>query len=403
MNARVLLLTTDSKICGTERMILSLLRRLDRGRVTPLLATMKGPGDLVDEAARLGVEAVNLEMDRGLWRGLRRWRKVVDEFHPRVIHAFLHHANLLARATRLVNRDLRVIAGIRTVYTAADYGRLYGWLERLTHPLDTFFVANSEAGRWGLTENMGLPDRKLVVVHNGLEWMEEETDPARIRREVRSEFGLNDGHLVVGIVAQLRPPKRHDLLIQAAGDLKERYPGLRMLIIGQGEMEAALKEQAKKAGLEDRVIFTGYRDDARRLLRGMDLFALPSEVEGEPVSILEAMAAGLPVAAARAGGIPEVVAHGGTGILCDPGSRDGLRDTLAELLASPEKRHAMGRRGESGLHFISRRISWRGGSRTVREMHEYVGWVSALRVTHHPPSRINLPPAAREGRWLSKT
>lgn len=367
MTIRVLLLTTDSKICGTERMILSLLRRLDRGRFTPRLATMKGPGDLVEEARGLGVEALNLEMDRGLWRGLRRWREAVNEFHPQVIHAFLHHANLLARATRLTRRDFRVIAGIRTVYTAAAYGRLYGWLERLTHPLDTFFVANAEAGWRGLRDNMGLPDRKLVVIHNGLELLIEATDPEPIRREIRSEFGLDDGHLVVGIVAQLRPPKRHDLLIQAAGDLKERYPNLRLLIIGQGEMEAALQEQAQRAGLEDRVIFTGYRNEARRLLRGLDLFALPSEVEGEPVSILEAMAAGLPVVAARAGGIPEVVADGVTGILCDPGSREGLRDALADMLASPEKRQAMGAAGkERGALYFSADIM----ARRFQELYE---------------------------------
>ncbi|HOJ59413.1 MAG TPA: glycosyltransferase [bacterium] len=349
MTIRVLLLTTDSKICGTERMILSLLRRLDRGRYTPCLVTLKGPGELVEEATRLGVDAVNLKMDEGLRRGWPRWRKTLYEFQPQVMHAFLHHANLLARFTRLLCRDVRVIAGLRTVYTAAGYGRLYGWLERLTHPLDTFFVVNSEAGWRSLTENMGLPDRKLVLIHNGLELFDEEPDPAQVRHAVRSEFGFFDRHLVVGIVAQLRPPKRHDLLLQAAMDLKERFPNLRLLVIGEGEMEAALKDQAKRGGLEDEVIFTGYRGDARRLLRGMDLFALPSEVEGEPVSILEAMAAGLPVVAARAGGIPELVTHGGTGLLHEPGSREGLRNALTELLASPEKRHEMGAAGRKRI------------------------------------------------------
>ncbi|MFB3787348.1 MAG: glycosyltransferase [bacterium] len=352
MTIRVLLLTTDSKICGTERMILSLLRRLDHGRFTPFLATMKGPGDLVEAAARLGLEALNLEMDRGFWQGLRRWDRILRDFQPQVIHAFLHHANLLARFTRLLRRDVRVIAGIRTVYTAAAYGPLYGLSERLTHPLDDFFVANSEAGRRSLQDNMGLPERKLVVIHNGLELLEEEMDSARIRREIQTEFGLTGSHLVVGIVAQLRPPKRHDLLLQAAQDLRERFPYLRLLIVGEGEMEAALQEQARQAGLEDRVIFTGYRNDARRLLRGLDLFALPSEVEGEPVSILEAMAAGLPVVAARTGGIPEMVAHGGTGLLHAPGSRKGLRDALAELLAAPEKRQTMGAAGRERVALL---------------------------------------------------
>ncbi len=346
MPARVLLLTTDSKICGTERMILSLLRHIDRDRYTPFLVSLKGPGDLIDEAESLGVDGVNLTIKRGtLLSGLGRWRRAVSAFRPDVFHSFLHHTNLLARLTREFYWDVPVISSIRTVYTAEDYGRLYGWLEWLTHPWDRFFAANSECGRRSLTQKMWLPEKKLAVVHNGLETVEWNESQQAIRDAVRREFGFSQQDLVIGIVAQLRPPKRHDLLIRSAARLKGIHPNIRLLIVGQGEIESSLKDLAEKESVSSETVFTGYRTDARRLLLGMDIFALPSDVEGEPVSVMEAMDASLPVAATTAGGIPEVVNDGETGLLSETGDLDAFTENLSKMLESPERRQVMGEAG----------------------------------------------------------
>ena len=347
MTCRVLLTTTDSKICGTESMILSLLKHLNRDKYNPYLVTLKGPGDLVEAAAKLGVEGRNLQLSsRQYLSGFQQFRKIVRVFQPNVIHSFLYHSNLFARATRFLHRDLSVISGIRTVYTVKDYGRLYGWMERLTHPLDSFYVSNSKHGLQSVLDGIGLGKDKLVVIHNGLDVASPEESIEGIREEVRFGFNFQPSDCVVGIVAQLRPPKRHDLLIRAVGRLKDRYPGLRLLIVGQGDIEARLRSLAVEKGVEKQTVFTGYRSDVDRLLWGMDIFALPSEVEGQPVSILEAMKAGLPVAAARAGGIPEVVAAGDTGLLCEPGNLDDLCQALTRLLDSADLRARMGEAGK---------------------------------------------------------
>ncbi len=347
MTCRILFVTTDSKICGTEGMILTLLRNLDRSRFSPALVTLKGPGDLVEAARDIGVESYNLGLSRRrLLSGFNSFRAIVKQIQPDVIHSFLFHSNLLARSSKLFNRKISVISGIRTVYTVKDYGRLYAILERLTHPLDKFYVANSQHGLQSVLDNMKLPEKKLQMIHNGLELNEPEVTAVSIRKELEFEFGLDEKAIIIGIVAQLRPPKRHDLLIRAVARLKDRYPHVRLLIIGQGDIEIDLKSLAMEKGIEDRVIFTGYRSDVSRLLYGMDIFALPSEVEGQPVSILEAMNAGLPVAAARAGGIPEVVSAGKTGLLCEPGSIDDLCQILIRLLESSDLRQRMGHAGQ---------------------------------------------------------
>lgn len=347
MTCRVMLVTTDSKICGTESMILSLLKYLNRELYSPYLVTLTGQGDLIEAARNLGVDGQNLALSRRqLLTGFFRFRKILKDFQPHVIHSFLFHSNLFARAARFFNREISVISGIRTVYTVKDYGRFYGWMERLTHPLDVFYVANSQHGLQSVIQGIGLGKEKLVLIHNGLELAETSESIDDIRGDVHFEFDFDERDYVIGIVAQLRKPKRHDLLIHAIARLKDRYP-LRLLIVGQGEMESDLRALAIRLGVEKQIVFTGYRSDVNRLLWGMDIFALPSEVEGQPVSVLEAMNAGLPVVAARAGGIPEVVAAGETGLLCEPGSLDDLCQALSRLLESGDLRARMGKASQT--------------------------------------------------------
>jgi glycosyltransferase involved in cell wall biosynthesis len=361
MRTRVLILTTDSKICGTERMILSLLNHLDQERFYPYLIALKGPGDLIEAAKQIGVDGCNLGMDQNLFAGISAWWKILKQVQPDLLHSFLLHSNLLARFTRLMNRNLPVISGIRTVYTPQDYGKTYGRLERLTHWLDTFFVANSELGRQTAIQYFKIPPSKIHVIANGLEMNEDPVDPRHERQSVRMELGVNENDLVVGIIAQLRPPKRHDLLIRAIAQLKPKFPTIKLLVVGQGTIQNDLQQLASNENIVDSVIFTGYRDDARRLLHGMDLFALPSEVEGQPVSILESMDASLPVVVARTGGIPDIVIDGETGLICEPGNLESLTSKIEMILTDSSLQKNMGNAGKKRVkeEFTARKMAER--------------------------------------------
>ena len=348
---RILMLTTDSAICGTERIILSLLTHLDRTKYDASLVTLWGPGDLCDAARELGYPALNLRMgERSKWAAWKEWRRFLNEFRPDVIQSLLIHSNLLGRLTVLFRHNIKLLSGISTVYTYEGYGRLYAWLEWLTHPLDSLYVINSELGMQNVLDLISLPDRRLALVHNGIEITEHPPVDGPLRKQARDEFGWTDDHLVVGIVAQFRPAKKHDFLIQALTRLQDRFPSIRLLMIGEGEREKELKRLAQELGVNEKVIFAGYRSDARRLLAGMDVFALPSLVEGEPVSLMEAMDAGLPVVAAAAGGIPEIVSNNTGGILIEPNNLDALCDALARILSDSQQRKQMGAAGRERIH-----------------------------------------------------
>lgn len=344
----VLMLTTDSEICGTERIMLSLLRNLDREKYNASVVTLFGPGDLVDEVGKLGYPAVNLRMkEDSFWQGLTRWNRFVNEHKPDVIQSLLIHSNILGRLTTFFwKRRIAMLGGISTVYTVEGYGRLYAYIERGTHFMDDLYCVNSELGMKQVKEAICLPDQKLALVHNGVQLMDDPPDISAVRNEVREEFGFGQDDLVVGIVAQLRPPKRHDILVHSVMELKNTFPNLRLLIVGTGEREEALKTFVTNNQLQEHVVFTGFRTDARRLLYGMDIFGLPSEVEGEPVSVMEAMNAGLPVAAAATGGIPEITQDGITSLLSTPGNQNEFTEVLKQLLDDGEKRKSMGELGK---------------------------------------------------------
>ncbi len=344
----VLMLTTDSEICGTERILLSLLRNLNRSKYNASVVTLFGPGDLVEEVEKLGYPAINLRMkEDSFFKGLQRWRTFLNEQQPNLIQSLLIHSNLLGRFTTFAwKRRIAMLGGISTVYTVEGYGRMYAWIERLTHFMDDLYCVNSGLGMKQVREAIRLPGTKLALVHNGVQLMDDPLDIDLARREVRHEFGFGAKDLVVGVVAQLRPPKRHDILVNSVYALKDSFPKLRLLIVGTGERKQALQSMAHEMGIEDRVVFAGFRTDARRLLYGMDIFGLPSEVEGEPVSVMEAMNAGLPVAAAATGGIPEITRAGETSLLSTPGNQDEFTSILKEMLRDEEMRTRMGEAGK---------------------------------------------------------
>ncbi len=336
------MLTSDSEICGTEQILLSLLRHVDRTRFEVALVTMFGPGDLNRAAKEMGVEGINLGMREGAkWKGLYDWWRFVRQWKPDVIQSLLIHSNVLGRMTRLFFPRIRLLAGISTVYTVEGYGRFYALIEGWTHFLDTLYVINSRLGYDNVVDLMGLPEKKLALVHNGIE-----TSPLESieqdRRDVREEFGFRGEDVVIGMIAQFRPAKRHDLMLQAMAKVAEKHPNVRGLFVGQGEREQACKEMAEQLGIADQIGFAGYRNDARRFYRGMDVFCLPSDVEGEPVSLLEAMDAGLPIVAARTGGIPEIVEAERSGLLFEPGDLAGLTQQIKRVLACEEERRRLG-------------------------------------------------------------
>ena len=219
-------------------------------------------------------------------------------------------------------------------------------LQRIAYQFAHRVVANSTAAVERLIEE-GVPDWKIAHIANGLDLDRFPAPAPKTRRRI------------VTTVANLRPGKGHDVLLKAAARVVRRVPDVRFHIIGDGARRAELERQAAALRVSAQVRFFGHRQDVPELLRASDVFAFPSLMEASPNAVLEAMAAGLPIAATRAGGIPEVIEHGRTGLLVPPGDERALSAAILRLIERPAlaSRLAEGARASAAARFSFERMT----------------------------------------------
>ncbi len=196
-------------------------------------------------------------------------------------------------------------------------------------------IANSLATRATLLASAPwLPADKVRVIANGID-VERYAPDAAVRAAVRAEAGAGPGTPVLGMVGELTARKNHLVVVQQLGALRASHPGLQLWLVGEGPERGALLAAARDAGAGDALHLLGFRDDVPRLLQGIDVFCHPARREGFGYAVVEAMAAGKPVVAARASNLPEIVPDGVAGLLRDPDDGEGWRTAVASLLDDP--------------------------------------------------------------------
>lgn len=338
--ARIAYAVTAMHPGGAERILLALAERLaGDGREFHLISLGKETDALMPEARRV-FASVTLLPSKFRWDPavLGRMRGALEDGGFALVHSHLPRASVYAR---LAARRL----GLPEVYTEQSvwgyYRRPTRALNALTMPLCSRVVAVSE--RVAADVRSRMPESRVRIVRNAV------PSPSAIapqdRAEARRLLGVGqDGPLLINVGA-LRSAKAQDILIRAFADVRARIPSSRLAIIGQDQGRGpALRRLADDLGLADSVTFLGHRSDVTtKLLAGGDAFVLSSTHEGMPLSLLEAMLAGLPVVCTAVGGIPEVVEDGVSGRLVRPGSVTDLAHALLQVLDDGELAARLGR------------------------------------------------------------
>jgi glycosyltransferase involved in cell wall biosynthesis len=345
MRPRILFVVTLAERGGAQTYVASLLAALaDRFDVA---VAAHGEGPLRDGARAAGVRFVRLRHVRrrlSLWRdvlGLLELLAVMRREHPHIVHVNSAKAAALGRlAAWLAGVPVRIytVHGWAFLAHRRPASTLYLWGERLLRPLTTVTVCVAESERRAGLAARACDARTTVVIRNGV-------DPAA----VRVAGGGSTPPLLV-TVGRLQAPKDAVTLVHALAVVRVPFEAM---IVGDGPDRAALEEEVRRLGLERIVELAGGRDDVAELLATADVFVLSSRSEGLPVSILEAMAAGLPVVATSVGGVPEVVVDGDTGLLVPPGDPSSLAAAIERLLADPALRRHLGEAGRRRIteHF----------------------------------------------------
>jgi glycosyltransferase involved in cell wall biosynthesis len=338
---------------GTERLVIEICRHL-QDRVDSVVCCLDFEGAWAGEARALGIPVFALGRQPGFHPSLSlRIARLIKAHHIDVVHC--HHYSpyvygLLAS----------LIAPARLVFT--EHGSLSHGVpspkRRLVNPLLTRRAGRLCAVSGFLRQNLiaeGFPADRLTVVHNGIEPGSRPTADERLA--ARAALGLPQEAFVVGTCARLVPVKSLPTLLQAHASVIARCPQARTVIIGEGPERAALEALTASLGLRDSVTFAGYRADVRAMVPGFDVYVNTSRYEGVSLTILEAMAAALPVVATRNGGNPEVVVDGETGFLVPDGA-PGVADAISRLAADPARRRTMGDAGRRRLeqHFSLARM-----------------------------------------------
>jgi glycosyltransferase involved in cell wall biosynthesis len=337
---RILLLITLAEVGGAQTYVASLLPALvDRFDV---VVAAHGTGPLRDAAAAAGVRFEPLAHVRRPvgardLAGLVELVRLLRRHRPDILHASSSKAGVLGRlagaVARVPIRIFTVHGWAFAAYSGAT-GRLYRVADRLVRPLTTVTVCVSERERdLGLAARTCESDR-TVVIPNAVD----------VAGALRREPAGRERPLIVA-VGRLKAPKDFLTLVRALGRLE---PGsFDAVIVGEGPDRPQLEAEIGRLGLADHVALVGERRDVPELLAGADIFALASSSEGMPVSVLEAMAAELPVVASRVGGLAEQVIDGETGVLVEPGDPEHLAVALAGLIADGELRRRLGAAGRA--------------------------------------------------------
>ncbi|MCI0567545.1 MAG: glycosyltransferase, partial [Acidobacteria bacterium] len=342
---RVLVLAVGMGTGGAEALIRDSLPLLRDEGFDLSLWVLKEGGAQLESIRQAGhrVRALSDSGGRGAAAPLARLLRDIRGGRFDLIHSHLFWANLCARAAGKW-------AGVPVVINS--HHGTDGWLslshrllERGTVGLADRLVACSEAVRRCAVERLRLPAHKVVTIPNGVP-LQRFADRTT-RDGMRAALGLDSRSRVIGSVGRLdEPVKGFAVLLEALEMLGRRMPDVVCLICGDGPARAQLENSARKRGLSAQVRFLGERQDIPRVLQALDLYVQPSLSEGFGLSVLEAMASGVPVVATHSGGLPEVVRDGVTGDLVAPGDAALLAQRIHSLLEDPARCAAYGREGE---------------------------------------------------------
>jgi glycosyltransferase involved in cell wall biosynthesis len=251
-----------------------------------------------------------------------------------IMHLHLPYAAVVGRlAARLAGRTA-------VVYTEHSLWEHHRWptymVNRLTYPLNDQVIFVSEAVKQSALTRLGHNGKvKMDTVLNGIdcgEIVSSGSDAA----SVRQELGIPPDHKLVANVANFNPQKRHEDLLKAAQVVVRQEPRVTFLLVGHGRLLEPMKAEARRLGIADNVVFAGFRPDAPRFVAASDMYVLPSQFEGMPVSLLEAMALGKPSVATRVGGVPELLQDGVEGFLVEPLAPEQMAAKILDTLRNPE-------------------------------------------------------------------
>ena len=355
----MLFLNAGTDLGGTEIMLLRFLEKVDRNRFKVSVAALFDRGPFLFEIRKRGFEAYLFAI-KHQWNpfeivyAFARLYRFLKSKRIDIVHMYGFYTNILGSLTARMAKTPVVITGVRT--EVADRNGYHHMLERATAHWIDLYISVSEQSRLQMLRKPWVKDGRIVVVHNGIDanWARPMLNSESRKHQPKSNrnphnipfnsHALN-GFPRIGMIGAFNRLKAQEILVLAAPLILSKFPKAKFVLMGEGKNKARIIKFIKQTGFSECFVLPDFAIDPRHVLSQLDIFALATRTEGLPVSILEAMAFGLPVVASRVGGIPEIVEHGITGILVRPDDPEAIASAIIGLLENPAKARKMGMSG----------------------------------------------------------
>lgn len=356
---RILHVIDSAGLYGAEIMLLNLMKEQQQMNINSLLLSIEdingnSEGSLKEEAVKRGLNAERLTLSRGysLANGLKIIRFAVEN-RMDIIHSHGYKANILIGSLPKSSRKMPVMSTIHGWTSVKIFSKiwLYTMLDKVClRRMDAIVNVNSLAPRVG-------GSAEKFVIENGIDELKFNPEYALQSDSKISDFCKDS--FVIGALNRLSSEKGLIYLIEAIRLLSDSIKNIKLVIIGEGSLRGFLQDNILKYGLSDKILLAGYRNNAYNYLPLFNVFVLPSLTEGLPITILEAMQAGVPIVASGVGGIPDVLGKGKYGITVEPANPKALAEAILYVHLNPDLAKEMGEKARQAVlkKYSSRRMA----------------------------------------------
>lgn len=325
---------------GAERMVVHIALGLNSHLFEPAVVAYSSRygSDLEHQLEAAGIKTWFLDKGPGFgWRTYGRLHRVFQEFRPDIVHTHVHVMRYAFPS--LVYFKPRLMVHTVNNMAEQEIEPRARWLQRLAYKRGVIPVAVAREVAVSLERLYGIGGCRVVwnCIPTNLY-----ASPQTPRAAWRPKQGFSEEDVLFLCVARFAPQKNHELLLNAFAKGPASNAKAHLVLAGEGVLRARLQRQVNELGLTNRVHFLGLRRDIPDVLGAADIFTLSSDWEGNPLSVIEAMAAGLPIVSTAAGGVPELVQDGKEGFVVQPGRTEQLSEAMTLLLHNPGLRRAMG-------------------------------------------------------------
>jgi glycosyltransferase involved in cell wall biosynthesis len=366
MPKKVLHVIDSLDLGGAQTFLLDLVRHHDREHYLPELAVMHGRGVYASAFENEGITIHSLSPVKFPPMYLPNFWRLMKKGGYDILHFHLFGANLCAKPLAIVAGHPAIVVHDQCNDASREESPLLLAADAFWNRLSDQVIAVSESTRRYLLDREDLEDSKVTMIPNGIDTEMFRSATLEQKRSARLALHLAPENFVIGGVGRLVPQKNFSLFLKVAAGVARDYPEVVFLIAGTGPLESQLSAEAKTLGICDHVRFLGHVSDRVTLYHALDAMLMTSDFEGTPMTLLEAMASGVPVVASSVDGVAEVCIHGKSALLASPGDFGNFEKALSCLIEEESLRKTL---GVAGRRAVVERYDIRGIARRIEEIY----------------------------------